>query len=45
MKINKTYVFPNEMRTNEIQNEIGKIKKWRKKVKTKHLQYRKNIHL
>ena len=45
MKINKTYFFPKEMRANEIKNEIGKIKKWRKKVKTKNLQYKKNIHL
>ena len=28
-------IFPKEMRTNEIKNEINEIKKWEKKLKEK----------
>ena len=29
-------IFPKEMRTNEIKNEINEIKKWGKKLKEKN---------
>ena len=32
-------IFPKEMRTNEIKNEINEIKKWEKKIKRKDLKY------
>ena len=31
-------IFPKEMRTNKIKNEMDKIKKWEEKVKTKDFQ-------
>ena len=42
MKIKKTKslngIFPKEMRTNKIKNEIDKIKKWEEKLKRKDLK-------
>ena len=32
-------IFPKEMRTNEIENEIDEIKKWEEKIKRKDLKY------
>ena len=33
------------MRTNEIKNEIGEIKKWKKKIKRKDLKYEANKYI
>ena len=35
-------IFPKEMKTNEIKNEIDEIKKWEEKIKRKHLMYKAN---
>ena len=35
-------IFPKEMRTNEIKNEINEIKKWEEKIKRKDLIYKAN---
>ena len=35
-------LFPKEMRTNEIKNEIDQIKKWEETVKRKDLKYETN---
>ena len=35
-------IFPKEMRTNEIKNEIDDFKKWGEKLKTKDLIYKAN---
>ena len=33
-------IFPEEMRTNKIKNEIYKIKKWEEKIKREDLKYK-----
>ena len=33
-------IFPNEMRTNEIKNEIYEIKEWEDKIKREDLKYK-----
>ena len=35
-------LFPKEMRTNEIKNEIDQIKKWEETIKRKDLKYETN---
>ena len=35
-------IFPKEKRTNEINNEIDEIKKWKEKIKRKDLKYKAN---
>ena len=35
-------IFPKEMRTNKIKNEIDEIKKWDNKIKQKDLNYKTN---
>ena len=35
-------IFPKEMKTNEIKNEIDEIKKWEEKIKAKDLIYKVN---
>ena len=35
-------IFPKEMRTNEIKNEIGDIKKWEEKIWWKGFVYKTN---
>ena len=35
-------LFPKEMRTNKIKNEIDEIKKWDNKIKQKDLNYKTN---
>ena len=38
-------IFPKDMQTNEIKNEIYEIKKWEEKIKQKDLKYKKNTHM
>ena len=33
-------IFPKDMRTNEIKNEIYEIKKWQEKIKREDLKYK-----
>ena len=37
--------FPKEMRTNEIRNEIDKIKTWENKLKRKDLKHEENTRM
>ena len=32
-------IFPKDMRTSEIKNEVDEIKKWEKNIKRKYLKY------
>ena len=38
-------IFPKEMKTNEIKNEIDETKKWADKIKRKDLKYETNKHI
>ena len=38
-------IFPKNMRTDEIKNEIDDIRKWEEKIKQKDLNYKTNEHL
>ena len=38
-------IFPKNMRTNEIKNEIEDIKKWEEKINRKDLKYKTNKYL
>ena len=38
-------LFPKEMKTNEIKNEIDETKKWADKIKRKDLKYETNKHI
>ena len=38
-------IFPKNMRTDEIKNEIDDIRKWEEKIEQKDLNYKTNEHL